>query len=218
MTEVPRVLFVCTANRCRSPMAAALLDRRLRRRGITADVRSAGLLEEGTPSPAEVVLTMVDYGFDLSAHRSHRLGAEDVTSADLIIGLERQHVREAVLVSGSRAARGRAFTLRELVRRARAAGPRPASLTLDQELRELNRGRRPSELLGASPLDDVADPIGSGLANYRSAAATIDDLVGELVALLWPVGPESPETTTGIPAPIPTTLSPPRLTKPPGLT
>jgi protein-tyrosine-phosphatase len=186
MTEVPRVLFVCTANRCRSPMAAALLDRRLRRQGVTADVRSAGLLEEGAPAPSEVVLAMADYGVDLSAHRSHHLAAEDVTTADLIIGLARQHVREAVLVSGGRAAWGRAFTLRELVRRATAAGARPAGLTLDEWLGELQQGRPWEELLGTSPLDDVADPIGGGLPAYHLAAVTIADLVGELVALLWP--------------------------------
>ena len=61
----PRILFVCTANRCRSPMAAALLRRDLAALGLDVDVRSAGLLTPGhaVPTPGRVVAR--EHGLDV---------------------------------------------------------------------------------------------------------------------------------------------------------
>ena len=79
----PDVLFVCTANRCRSPVAAALFDRWRRQSGAGGQVHSAGLGEPGAPPPPEVLDAALDYGVDLSAHRSRRLAAEGRRKRDL---------------------------------------------------------------------------------------------------------------------------------------
>ncbi len=154
-------------------------------------MHSAGLGELGAPPPPEVVDAALEYGVDLSAHRSRRLAAEDIANATLVVGLERQHVREAVLLSDG-AAWGRAFTLRELVRRGLVAGPRPRHQALEEWLAALHQGRAPQDLLGTSAVDDVADPMGGTSADLRTSAATIAALTEQLAGLVWRARPRRP--------------------------
>jgi ribose 5-phosphate isomerase B len=95
-------------------------------------------------------------------------------------------VREAVVLD--REVFPRAFTLREIVRRAEAAGPRPPGTSLSSWLAKLHEGRETSDLFGDAPDDDVADPIGGAPAGYEHTARWIDALIGRLVLLLWPEG------------------------------
>lgn len=78
----------------------------------------------------------------------------------------------------------RAFTLKELVRRSRAA--RPQTQPLVPWVEALGAGRTLTALLGESPADDVHDPIGGPLREYRETAAELDELVGQLVLAAWP--------------------------------
>ncbi|MEO7555783.1 MAG: low molecular weight phosphotyrosine protein phosphatase, partial [Acidimicrobiales bacterium] len=94
-----RVLFVCTGNICRSPMAEGMLRARAAARGIAVEVASVGLIFDGRPATDEAVRTAHAHGVDISAHRSSILESEAVDRADLVIGMERQHVREAVVLS-----------------------------------------------------------------------------------------------------------------------
>ena len=97
------VLFVCTGNQCRSPIAAALLRARLDERG----------------SPLE---TMWAVGVDLSGHRSRPLSPTTIGAADLIVGMTRQHVVELTVMAPPEWER--AFTFADLLRRAETVGPR----------------------------------------------------------------------------------------------
>lgn len=182
------LLFVCTANRCRSPMAAALFRQSARQLGADIVVHSAGLLEAGAPPLPETLEEMSRRGIDLSGHRSRQVDKELIASSDLVVGLERLHVRAVVLASEGGEAWGRSFTLREVVRRGRELGARPVELSLAEWTAELHRPRRRSELLGSSPVDDIADPAGQGAVALRAAATVIADLVDELLGLLWPSG------------------------------
>ena len=117
------ILLLCAANVCRSVMAQAMLSARLAARGVAVPVASAGLLGGGRPPPPEVVSVMAAKGIDVIGHRSRIVTADDLAAADLILGLAREHVRHAaVLLPG---AWPRAFTIRELARRGRQAGPAP---------------------------------------------------------------------------------------------
>ena len=78
MRDIDGIVVLCTANVCRSPMAAALLARRLSELGVTARVRSAGMLRDGDPPLPEVISVMAGYGIDLTAHRSRVAGAADL--------------------------------------------------------------------------------------------------------------------------------------------
>lgn len=86
------ILFVCTGNVCRSPMAAGFLREKLRREGLDREyrVRSAGVwAPENQPASPYARQVMAERGIDISDHRSHDLTPKDVEEADLILTLGR---------------------------------------------------------------------------------------------------------------------------------
>ena len=178
------ILMLCTGNTCRSPMAAALLARRLDEAGVKAAVSSAGLLFDGKPATDHGQAVMADRGLDTSGHVSRRLRPDLVTEVDLVIGMARRHVREAVALAP--AVMGRAFTLKEIVRRGEERGGRAPDEPLEDWLARLVAGRRPAELLGDADADDVADPIGGPRRSYERTAAELEDLTARLARLLGP--------------------------------
>jgi len=95
------VLFVCTGNTCRSPLAAVLLQRALEARGVAGQVTvaSAGTgAWDGAPASEGAYLVGIEQGVDLSAHRARLLTRELVSEADLILVMSRHHaVRVAEL-------------------------------------------------------------------------------------------------------------------------
>jgi len=112
------ILFVCTGNVCRSPMAAGFLREHLRREGRQDDlrVRSAGTWTvEGRPASAYALQVMVERGLDISDHRSRILTARDVEEADLILVMAQSH-REAIEVEFPQA-RGKTYLLSEMAGR-----------------------------------------------------------------------------------------------------
>jgi protein-tyrosine phosphatase len=147
-------------------------------------VHSAGTRATLGPVPAEVVSAATDYDVDLSGHVSRQLTAEMLDSADIVVGLAREHVREATLTLPE--AFGRTFTLREVVRRAQSTGSPGAGRPLADWLAELADGRTARELLGSSPDDDVSDPYGGPARGYTVAAAEIDTLTALLAGYLAP--------------------------------
>ena len=190
--------MVCTGNINRSPLGEALLRDRLAARGVEASVSSAGTRATGGPAAAEVVEILADLGLDGTAHVSRPLTPELVGGADLVLGMAREHVREAVVACPT--AFDRAFTLKELARRAGDAGPRGGEAPVDAWLARLGAGRSLQDLLGAGELDDVADPIGKRRAAFDRCAAEIAALVDEVVPLLAPAAaplPTSPHRPGG---------------------
>jgi protein-tyrosine phosphatase len=177
------VLLVCTGNICRSPMAEALLRDRLARRGVPAHVHSCGLLDEGVPASAHGVDVLRARNLDLADHRSRTLTADLVDGTDLLLGMARVHVREAVVLRPQ--VWPRAFTLKELVRRGEEVGPRAAGQPLAEYLQKVHAGRSHADLLGDSTEDDVFDPIGSSRSVYEKTANELADLTDRLVALLF---------------------------------
>lgn len=94
------VLFVCTGNTCRSPMAAAIARAALEQRpadGIATRVESAGIAAaEGEPASPEAVTALREMGIEATQHRSHRLSRAAIRQADVIFTMTPSH-REAVL-------------------------------------------------------------------------------------------------------------------------
>ena len=80
--------------------------------------------------------------------------------------------------------------LADLVRRGETIGPRRRDESIQGWLARAARDRRPMELLGESPDDDVADPYLGSPKVYAACIAELDDLVQRLVALLWPIARE----------------------------
>ncbi|MEY2406516.1 MAG: protein-tyrosine phosphatase [Acidimicrobiaceae bacterium] len=169
-------------------MAEGLLRTRLAQRGIAAAVSSAGLSFDDRPATPEAVDAARAYGVDISAHRSRILTADMVEDAELVLGMERFHAREVMVLEP--AAMERSFTLKELTRRATAIGARERGEPLPAWLKRAASTRRASDLLGQSPDDDVADPFRGSAAVYARCAAEIDDLVTTLATLGWPAEAE----------------------------
>lgn len=163
-------------------MAEGLLRRLFRDAGLGVVVRSAGLMRGGMPATPDAVATMADRGVDISAHRSRQLDADLARTTPLIVGMTRQHVREACATYGAPV--GRTFTLKELVRRGEQARGRVEGEDLPAWLARIGVGRRPSDLIGDDPADDVEDPIGRPRADYEATADELEDLLDRLFALL----------------------------------
>jgi protein-tyrosine phosphatase len=163
-------------------MAEGLLRRLFRNAGLGVAVRSAGLMRGGMPATPDAVATMAERGVDISAHRSRQLDADLARTTPLIVGMARHHVREACATYGAPV--GRTFTLKELVRRGEQARGRVEGEDLPAWLARIGVGRRPSDLIGDDPADDVEDPIGRPRADYEATADELEDLLDRLFALL----------------------------------
>ncbi len=190
MTDRPgpgpdRVLVLCSANQCRSPLAGAFLQRAVDRRGLAVDVRTAGVhAVAGRPATPGTVAAARTLGVDLRDHESRALDPALLAGADLVLGMERLHVREAVVLDAG--VWRRSFTLPDLVRRAEAGGARRPDESLRAWLEFLSAGRDRMALMGASPDDDVRDPTSDRTVDHPGTAAYLDDLAERLVGLAWP--------------------------------
>lgn len=81
------LLFVCTGNTCRSPMAEAIARAALAKRGWThVRVDSAGVAAGwDAPASEHAIAVCAEHGIDLEGHRSQPLTAELIRWADLIL-------------------------------------------------------------------------------------------------------------------------------------
>ena len=142
------ILFVCSGNTCRSPMASALATRLLKDRyhlHAEADLESAGIrvLSAGTfampglRATPQAVDAVADLGADLTSHRSRQLTAELIHSADFIFTMGRSHAQSAIAMSPSAAAR----------------------------------------VMPLDPARDVEDPIGADVQIYRELAGQFVPLI-----------------------------------------
>jgi protein-tyrosine phosphatase len=181
------VVFVCSGNLVRSPLAAALLARHTR--GSAVVVGSRGTLDVGAQAPpAEAIGVGAALGVDLTSHRSRTLVAGELTTTDLVIGFEPFHVAAAVVEGG--AAPARAFTIRELA----ALLPDVAGMTAGDSQLELartlvaaaaqGRGDRGARLSALS----LADPFGRPRRAYEQTAAQVDEIVTQIADTLFGSG------------------------------
>src|SRR5947207_4273351 len=107
---ITNILLVCTGNICRSPLAAALLERALRERGLEVTVASAGTgAWDGAPASEGAYLVGLERGLDLSGHRARLLTRELVENAHLILTMARHHRARVDELGGE----GRVFVLGE---------------------------------------------------------------------------------------------------------
>ncbi len=87
-----RVLFVCTGNICRSPMAEGLARHHALQCGLALSCASVGLIaRDGMPATEHGVKILRAKGIDISGHRARRLGAAEIAWADVIVAMEEEH-------------------------------------------------------------------------------------------------------------------------------
>lgn len=152
-----RLLFVCTGNTCRSPMAEVIARSRIEERGWTqVQVRSAGVgAWDGSPASGGALRAAAANGLDLSGHTSTYLTPELVESSDLILTMSAGHLARALELG---------------------AGERVAMLTAFAE--DLEEG----EVVAGIP-----DPIGGPDEEYAATFAALDDLIDRALTRLEPI-------------------------------
>jgi protein-tyrosine phosphatase len=176
------VVFLCTGNRFRSPLAEGVLRGASRR--LSVQVRSLGLLPvEDEPAFPEAIELATKVGVDLTAHRSRCLDGVDLSGADLVIGFEYSHVARAVMHAG--ADYRKTFLLAELVGYLEQVRLPPGDAVA-----------RASEAVAAAaalrsqsaqmPPQEIADPAGKPLKKREQAVDQIVNLTARLVRLLFP--------------------------------
>jgi glycine hydroxymethyltransferase len=105
------VLFVCTGNVCRSPMAEGLFKQAVRGRGAYRVISAGVGAVDGQRASDHAVTALRALGLDISNHRSRHLTAEVVAQADYIFGMTHSHV-DAIMLLYPQAAE-KTFLLRE---------------------------------------------------------------------------------------------------------
>jgi protein-tyrosine-phosphatase len=115
---MPSVLFVCTANRFRSPLAAAFLRKNLEELGMSNawHVSSAGTwAAPGLPVMPGIAEAARDFGIDLSSHQSVRVNRHILSKYDLILVMEAS--QKEALVTEDPGLRERVYPLSEVTER-----------------------------------------------------------------------------------------------------
>ncbi|MBE7194198.1 MAG: low molecular weight phosphatase family protein [Gordonia polyisoprenivorans] len=189
-----KILFVCTANICRSPMAEYLLRQALDDRQVAGiDTSSAGVRAlVGHPMDGSAAYAVEQLGADGSGHVARQLGAEFIRQSDLVLTADSDHRARATReVPG---AMRRVFTLKEFTRLgaavAQEAGPPRPSPVGDRFARRVadvaaQRGRVGP---GAENADNIGDPFRAAPAVMQATAEEIADQIG---LLCWILGLDS---------------------------
>lgn len=86
------VVFVCTGNTCRSPMAEGIFRTLAQKRGLQVNATSCGLSAfAGSPASEHAVTAAKTYGADLTAHRSRPCSAYLLEEGDLFVCMSQSH-------------------------------------------------------------------------------------------------------------------------------
>ncbi|NEW08915.1 low molecular weight protein arginine phosphatase [Paenibacillus sp. SYP-B3998] len=187
-----RILFVCTGNTCRSPLAEGLLRIRVHKEGLVAEIRSAGVSAvTGGPISRNSASILKEAGFEEQIS-SLAIQASEVNWADLILTMTIGHKR--AVIQHFPDAIDKTFTLKEYVeddpRTLQAIAEREQLVTelqLKQALAQTVSVEERSRILtleNSIPDYDISDPYGGSIEIYRQTAKEIGRSLDKLVQKL----------------------------------
>ncbi|HDP70509.1 MAG TPA: low molecular weight protein arginine phosphatase [Actinobacteria bacterium] len=162
-----KILFVCTGNICRSPLAEVFLKTLIKDEKVSAylceglEIFSAGTsayFQSGVTK--EAIEIARKYGADLSLHRSRLLNKKMIEDADLILTMETRH--------------------REFAKRL-APGCLDKIFLLKDYVGEGNQPKNVYE-------HEISDPIGLGISAYEKCAKEIIKAIKKLIIRLDEAG------------------------------
>jgi len=181
------ILFVCTGNICRSPMAEQIFNQLASKHQLPVTAHSAGLAAmTGEPMTAESQQAMANLNYTPAAHHAKDLTPEMLANSDLVLAMTLEHRSDIarMLPKASRYS----FTLDEFSRLVYFLTTNPEhSIEFTKRLEEtreefLRRAISEAILLrGMVPTGDdpkdVTDPYGEGIEVYKEVAENIDSMV-----------------------------------------
>lgn len=85
------ILYVCTGNTCRSPMAQGLTMKYAKDNGLELLVLSAGIFPDGDSISEIAKKVLMEEGIDMSFHKPRKINQTDADKADLIVCMSKQH-------------------------------------------------------------------------------------------------------------------------------
>ncbi|MGY1624197.1 hypothetical protein ACI789_18520 [Geodermatophilus sp. SYSU D00965] len=198
-----RLLFVCTGNICRSPLAERLAvswaEQSMGAGAATVHIRSAGTDGlDGKPMDKRSAAALTELGGDPTGFTAQTVHPRMVDEADLVLTMTRRH-RRVLLADAPRAMR-RTFTLPEAADLLRTADLRglvelPLHLRARELAARLNDGRARRR---GHESDDVFDPIGESSAVHKQVADRIARKLRPLADVLF-----VEDRSSGGPMPLP---------------
>jgi protein-tyrosine phosphatase len=175
-----KVLVLCFANTCRSPVCEAVLARALTGSGI--EISSKGLAGGSGETPGPLSEVLARRGLTLVSPSGQRLDLDEARGSDLLLFMERSLLREAVVAEP--ALWNKSFTLSEFARRGWTNPPEPERESFAQWLAVVHAGRRREDMFGDANGDDVGDPGLSGTVEQFEAMVDEIEVASSKVARL----------------------------------
>ncbi|WP_248929361.1 low molecular weight protein arginine phosphatase [Paenibacillus hamazuiensis] len=186
------ILFICTGNTCRSPLAEGMLRQLARERGLAIEVRSAGVAAyEGAPASDHTATILREKGIK-EPHKASPLTGDLLDWADLVLTMTQSHKRHAIQLFPE--AVDKIFTLKEytlddpaeleaVAEIERLYADAQMKQALAQPITDDERSRM-TELQRKLPSYDIADPFGGSLTTYRKSAEEIERSLHKLIRKL----------------------------------
>ena len=188
---VRSILFVCTGNTCRSPLAEGLFREMIKREGLAITVKSAGVSAMSGASISSHSQTVLrEKGAGDGYGSSRMLDRQLAEEAELILTMTASHKRR--VLSRFPETAGRVYTLKEYaeepqVRQQRELADRDvAELIAKQAVSgEMTAEERHKALLYTLSSDqDISDPFGGPIAEYRQVGNEIESCLLKLITRL----------------------------------
>lgn len=153
------ILFVCTGNTCRSPMAEGIFKALLKDNNIdNINVSSAGISTfEGDSANEKAIYTLRNKGIDIKSHKSRQITKEIIENSDLILTMTKSHKR--MILNALPEYLNKIFTIKEYV-----------YINNNEELTGKNL--------------DIADPYGLDYNIYEKCAAEIEENLKKIIEIL----------------------------------